>query len=187
MAGVGFSLRSLQRDDGYSGFLKLYGAAGLISSGPWLLSILTLLLIGMLGRALVPEPAMLVRFQVSVTWLFAGSLILTGPLSLMFTRFVADRDYAGESDDTVPNLLGALACTSLFSAAAALALSPLFPQQSLLEKLLLGTSFVALCDIWMAIVVLTSLRAHDKVLRGFAIGYAVTLGATLLFARFGEV
>ena len=54
MAGVGFSLRKLHRDDGYTGLFKLYGAAGLISSGPWLLSIMTLLLIGMLGRALVP-------------------------------------------------------------------------------------------------------------------------------------
>jgi uncharacterized membrane protein len=37
MAGVGFSVRSLHRDDGYTGLSKLYGAAGLISSG-WLLS-----------------------------------------------------------------------------------------------------------------------------------------------------
>jgi uncharacterized membrane protein len=187
MAGVGFSLRSLQRDDSYSGVLQLYGAAGLISSGPWLLSILTLLMIGLLGRALVPDPEMLVRFQVSVTWLFAGSLILTGPLSLMFTRYVADRDYAGESDRTAPNLLGALAVTSLLSAAVALGLSPLFPRETLFCKLLLGMSLVTLSDIWIAIVVLTGLRAHEKVLACFAIGYAVTLGSTLLLARFGEV
>jgi uncharacterized membrane protein len=187
MAGVGFSLRTLHRDDGYTGLLKLYGAAGLISSGPWLLSIMTLLLIGMLGRALVPDPAMLVRFQVSVTWLFAGSLILTGPLQLMFTRFIADRDYLGERDLTVPNLFGALAFTSVTTAAVALALSPLFPQESLFLKLLLGMGLVTLSDIWIVIVVLTGLRAHDKVLLSFVLGYAVTLGATLVLARFGEV
>ncbi|HET6334449.1 MAG TPA: exopolysaccharide Pel transporter PelG [Polyangiales bacterium] len=187
MAGVGFSLRTLHRDGGYTGLLKLYGAAGLISSGPWLLSIMTLLLIGMLGRALVPDPAMLVRFQVSVTWLFAGSLILTGPLQLMFTRFIADRDYLGERDLTVPNLFGALAFTSVTTAAVALALSPLFPQESLFLKLLLGMGLVTLSDIWIVIVVLTGLRAHDKVLLSFVLGYAVTLGATLVLARFGEV
>jgi uncharacterized membrane protein len=187
MAGVGFSLRKLHRDDGYTGLLKLYGAAGLISSGPWLLSIMTLLLIGMLGSALVPDPAMLVRFQVSVTWLFAGSLILTGPLQLMFTRFIADRDYLGERDLTVPNLFGALAFTSVTTAAVALALSPLFSQESLFLKLLLGMGLVTLSDIWIVIVVLTGLRAHDKVLLSFVLGYAVTLGATLVLARFGEV
>jgi uncharacterized membrane protein len=187
MAGVGFSLRTLHRDDGYTGLLKLYGAAGLISSGPWLLSILTLLLIGLLGRALVPDPAMLVRFQVSVTWLFAASLILTGPLQLMFTRFIADRDYLGERDLTVPNLLGAIAFTSVGTALVAFALSPLFAGESLFLKLLLGMSLVTLSDVWIAIVVLTGLRAHDKVLLSFVLGYAVTLGATLLLARFGEV
>jgi uncharacterized membrane protein len=187
MAGVGFSLRKLHRDDGYTGLFKLYGAAGLISSGPWLLSIMTLLLIGMLGRALAPDSAMLVRFQVSVTWLFAGSLILTGPLQLMFTRFVADRDYLGERDLTVPNLFGAVAFTSLLSGVVALALAPLFAKESIYLKLLLGMSFVTLSDIWIVIVVLTGLRAHDKVLLSFVLGYAVTLGATLLLARFGEV
>jgi uncharacterized membrane protein len=187
MAGVGFSLRTLHREDGYTGLLKLYGAAGLISSGPWLLSIMTLLLIGMLGRALVPDPAMLMRFQVSVTWLFAGSLILTGPLQLMFTRFIADRDYLGERDLTVPNLFGAIAFTSVTTAAVALALAPLFAQEPLLLKLLLGMSLITLSNIWIVIVVLTGLRAHDKVLFSFMLGYAVTLGATLLLARFGEV
>jgi polysaccharide biosynthesis protein PelG len=187
MAGVGFSLRSLHRSDGYTGLFKLYGAAGLISSGPWLMSILTLLMIGAVGRALVPDPSMLVRFQVSVTWLFASSLILTGPLQLMFTRFVADREYAGEDDATVPNLFGALALTSLASAAVAVALSPLFDRETLVFKLVLGMCFVTLCDIWIVIVVLTGLRAHDKVLTSFALGYAVTLVSTLVLARFGEV
>lgn len=187
MAGVGFSLRKLHREEGYTGLFKLYGAAGLISSGPWLLSIFTLLLIGVLGRALVPDAGMLVRFQVSVTWLFAGSLIVTGPLQLMFTRFVADREYSGEADATVPNLLGALALTSLVSGAVALALSPLFAHETLAFKLLLGMSLVTLSNIWIVIVVLTGLRAHDKVLISFGLGYAVTLAATLALARFGEL
>lgn len=187
MAGVGFSLRKLHGDDGYTGLLKLYAAAGLISSGPWLLSIMTLLLIGMLGRALVPDPAMLVRFQLSVTWLFAASLILSGPLQLMFTRFIADRDYLGERDLSVPNVFGALAFTSVTTAGVALALAPLFPNESLFLKLLLGMGLITLSDIWIVIVVLAGLRAHDKLLLSFVLGYAVTLGATLVLARFGEV
>jgi polysaccharide biosynthesis protein PelG len=87
----------------------------------------------------------------------------------------------------VPNLFGALALTSAGSAAVAVALSPLFPQETLAFKLVLGMCFVTLCDIWIVIVVLTGLRAHDKVLTSFAVGYAVTLVSTLILARFGEV
>ena len=55
--------------------LAKYGAAGLISCGPWLLSVFSMLLIGSLGRGLVDDSRAVERFQVCITWAFAGSLI----------------------------------------------------------------------------------------------------------------
>ena len=46
MAGVSFSLETLGRRGGYTGLLQKYGAAGLISCGPWLLSVFGMLFIG---------------------------------------------------------------------------------------------------------------------------------------------
>ena len=43
MAGIGFELRKYLNDDSFSGTIKAYGFAGLISAGPWVLSILCLL------------------------------------------------------------------------------------------------------------------------------------------------
>jgi hypothetical protein len=40
MAGIGFSLRSIRGEDSYFDLVRLYGAAGIISSGPWLICIL---------------------------------------------------------------------------------------------------------------------------------------------------
>ena len=52
MAGIGFALRTLLRSGSYFGILRAYGFAGLISSGPWVLSIVGVMLIGLfsLGR-----------------------------------------------------------------------------------------------------------------------------------------
>jgi uncharacterized membrane protein len=185
MAGVGFSLRSIRSEDSYTGMLRLYGAAGVISSGPWLISILTLLVIGVLGRSLVPDGAMLTRFQVSVTWLFAASLVLSGPLQLAFTRYVADRAYLNEDDATPPSLIGALAVTSTLAALVALALSPLFSDESLALRVLLGLGLVTLCDTWIVLVVLTGLREHGLVLSSFVLGYGVAFAGTLALAPFG--
>ena len=91
MAGVGFSLDTLGRRGGYSGVLQKYGAAGLISCGPWLLSVFGMLFIGSLARGLVPSAHAIERFQVCVTWSFALSLIISGPLQLQLTRFIAER------------------------------------------------------------------------------------------------
>jgi uncharacterized membrane protein len=186
MAGVGFSLKSLRGDESYIGMIRLYGAAGVISSGPWLLSILTLLFIGIVGRTLAPTPLALQRFQVAVTWLFAGSLVLSGPLQLMFTRFAADREFVGERDQTLPNLYGALALLGLVSAAVACAAACLFPEQDLVLKAVLVTAFVVLCQVWMVVIVLTGLRAHLQVFASFAAGYAVTFVACLGLAALGE-
>jgi uncharacterized membrane protein len=185
MAGVGFSLKALRRDESYLGLLRLYGTAGIISSGPWLLSILSMLFIGVVGRKLVADPAQLQRFQVTVTWLFATSLLWTGPLQLMFTRFAADREFSGEHDETLPNLYGALALLGLASAALALSLSLLFPAEPPLFKLALSCAFVVLCQVWMVVTVLTGLRAHWQVFGSFALGYAVTFIACLALAKHG--
>jgi uncharacterized membrane protein len=186
MAGVGFSLKTLRSEPGYTGLVRLYGAAGLISSGPWLLSISTLLFVGVLGRRLTPDPAALERFQVSVTWLFAASLLWTGPLQLMFTRFTADRDYSGEGDQTLPNLIGACTLCAVSSAAFSGVAWHFFASESTLYKLSLACGFVVLCQVWLVVIVLTGLRAHREVLACFILGYAVTFGACLTFARHGE-
>jgi uncharacterized membrane protein len=187
MAGVGFSLRALRSDGTYTGMLRLYGAAGIISSGPWLLSILTLLFIGILGRTLVPLPAALERFQVAVTWMFAASLVWTGPIQLMFTRFAADREFLGQRDQTMPNLLGLLSLVGISSAALAAGATPLFPEQGLAFKVVACTAFATLCDVWIVVIVLTGLREHLKVFLSFALGYAITFMASLTLARFGEL
>ena len=185
MAGVGFSLKKLRDDDSYAGLIRLYGAAGIISSGPWLLSILTLLFIGLIGRKLVPHTEALQRFQVSVTWLFAASLLWTGPMQLMFTRFIADRDYLNETDETLPNLFGALALIG----AASFALAVPFVMQfdaTWAFKWTLASAFVVLCQSWMAVIVLTGLRAHLHVFGCFALGYAVTFLGCMMLAQYGE-
>ena len=49
MAGIGFELRKLLQRDSYAGLLKAYAYAGVISSGPWVLSIIGILLVGMIA------------------------------------------------------------------------------------------------------------------------------------------
>ncbi len=187
MAGIGFSLRSLGARGGYSGMLRVYGAAGLISCGPWLLSVFSMLAVGLVGKHLVSETTVLERFQVCVTWLFALSLVASGPLQLQLTRFIADRTYLSASDEIVPNLLGALSAMSALSALLALGLSPWLASEPLAFRVLVGTAFVTLCNVWLVVGVLTGLRRHAQVLGVFGLGYLVTVLGSLLLAPYGEL
>ncbi|MET0341392.1 MAG: exopolysaccharide Pel transporter PelG [Polyangiales bacterium] len=187
MAGVGFSLRKLSGGTTYAGMIRLYASAGVISSGPWLISILTLVLVGALGRELAPSSDAVERFQVSVTWLFATSLLLTTPLQLLFTRHVSDLLYGEHDELATPSMWGALCVVSVLVGIVCAFAWQLFGAETLALKLVLATCLEVLCATWIVIVMLTSLREHGQVVLAFALGYAVTLGATLLLAPYGEL
>ena len=91
MAGIGFELRKLLRRDSLLGMMQAYAYAGIISSGPWVLSIVGILVIGLMSISMVVPEFLITQFQVSVTYLVAFSLTITGFVQLAFTRFTADR------------------------------------------------------------------------------------------------
>jgi uncharacterized membrane protein len=187
MAGVGFSLRALGRPPGYAGLFGLYGAAALVSSGPWLLSVAGLLLIGLVGRQFSADAQGVERFQVCVTWLLATSLVLSGPLQLQLTRYVADQVYLRRPERITPNLFGALLVMSSGAALAAAAAAYWFRAEPLGFQVLLAVGFATLSNVWIVTCVLTGLRRHGPVLWSFGVGYFVMLALCPVLARFGEL
>jgi len=186
MAGIGFELRKILRRDSYTALLQAYAYAGLISSGPWVLSILGVLLIGVLALGHVAPEKLITQFQVSVTYLISVSLVLTGLLQLGFTRYIADRLFEKDGRRVLPNLSGALFVTTGISGMlGVLLLFLLFPEQSLLYKILMLGSFVALCNIWIVTIFLSSIKAYKAILGLFALGYGTTVLMALWLKEYG--
>ncbi|MDX1253201.1 MAG: exopolysaccharide Pel transporter PelG [Gammaproteobacteria bacterium] len=185
MAGIGFELRKLLRRESYVGLIQAYGFAGIISAGPWVLSIVGVMLIGVLSLGAMDPPRQVAQFLVSVTYLMAASLILTGALQLMFTRFVADRLFEKRHDVILPNLMGALTLTTIVSGLLGSAVLVLLFDQSLMYRLLMLASFVTLCNIWITVIFLASMKDYLRILGIFFIGYAVTVAGALLLRPFG--
>jgi hypothetical protein len=112
MAGIGFELRRLLRKNTLVGLIEAYAYAGIIGSGPWVFSIVGILLIGFFSASVVVPNHLVTQFQTSVTYLVASSLILTGLLQLAFTRFVSDRLFEKKKAMILPNLHGLLLLVS---------------------------------------------------------------------------
>jgi uncharacterized membrane protein len=187
VAGIGFELRKLLRRGGLWGLLGAYGYAGVISSGPWVLSILGVMGIGI--ASLHRVQALAVRqFLVSVTYLMAASLILTGLLQLMFTRFIADRIFEKDEEAVLPNLFGALALTSAVAGLLALVVvGTAFTGLGAAYRALMVVGFVTLCDLWLVVVLLSGLKAYRSVLVAFFAGYGTSVGAAIALAGRGLV
>lgn len=186
MAGIGFRLRELTKTGALSGLLLAYGFAGVIGSGPWVLSIVGILLIGILNTETSgAAPFYVGQFQISITYLMAASLILTSPLQLMITRFIADRVYEKKDEQVLPNLTGAIFIVMAVSGTlAGVCLIYLFTG-SVLYRLLMLSGLVVLSTIWIVVIVLSGVKAYQEILLAFLIGYGITVWTAMELAEFG--
>lgn len=184
MAGIGFELRKLLRKQTYTGLLQAYVFAGIISSGPWVLSILGILLIGVLSIGASGPQASITQFQTTVTYLFMISLLITGVVQLSFTRFVADQVFAKNHDAIMPNFNGLVLLAMGVSLLLALPLTALlFQSQTVLYRLLFSMGLAVMSAIWIATVFLTGMKHYRAIVLIFLVGYSATIVLSLLFRR----
>ena len=185
MAGIGFGLRKLLQKGSFIGHLQAYAAAGIISSGPWIISILGIFAIGLMTTSEALSSAFVGKFQVSVTYLMATTLILTGPLQFLLTRFVSDRHYEQQDELILPNVFGAITLVTAISGMLAATVLICCFDGSHLYRLMMFTGFVILSNIWIVVVLLSAAKAWKAVLITFFCAYAITVGAAMLLRDFG--
>jgi polysaccharide biosynthesis protein PelG len=185
MAGIGFELRKILKRDNLLSMLQAYGYAAIISSGPWVLSIVGILIIGVLSYAVVVPGVLIVQFQVTVTYIIAFSLILTGPFQLAFTRFTADRLFEKQLAIILPNFHAVALCVTVVGGVLGLIASMfLFPQQTVAYRLLLLAAFVIMCNIWIATIFLSGMKQYKAIVWLYLFGYSFTIVAALLLRGF---
>ncbi len=186
MAGIGFELRKLLQKETYFGLLQAYAYAGIISSGPWVLSIIGILFVGFLSFGVITPQALIGQFQVSVTYLILTSLVLTGFVQLGFTRFVADGLFKKNDVLVLPNFNGMLLLvTSVSGVFGLLAIFLLFGGLSVAYRLLMLAGFVILCAIWVVTIFLAGMKQYKEIVGLFGAGYAVVVLGALLLRPYG--
>ena len=163
MAGIGFELRKLLQRGSFFSYLQAYTAAGIISSGPWIISILGIFAIGLMTTNETLSSAFVGKFQVSVTYLMATTLIFTGPLQFMLTRFVSDRHYEKKDDLILPNVFGAITLVTIISGLLAAAVLSCCFEGTYLYRVTMFAGFVTLSNIWIVVVLLSAAKAWKAI------------------------
>ena len=186
MAGIGFELRRILRKNTLIGILEAYAYAGIIGSGPWVLSIVGILLIGLFSVSVVVPSYLVTQFQTSVTYLVAGSLIFTGLAQLAFTRFISDRLFEKKKDAVLPNLHGLMLLVSAGAGLiGTLGVFLLLPGEGILYRLLMLAGFVTLCSVWVMSVLLSGMKRYKAIVLLFAVGYTLIVVGALWLRYYG--
>ena len=186
MAGIGFELRRLLRKNTLVGLIEAYAYAGIIGSGPWVFSIVGILLIGIFSASVVVPDILVTQFQTSVTYLVASSLILTGIVQLAFTRFVSDRLFEKKKDAILPNLHGLLlVVVAVSSLLGTLCLFVMLPGLGLIYRLLMLAGFVLMCGVWVLTILLSGMKRYKAIVVLFGLSYSLIVLSAFWLRSYG--
>lgn len=177
MAGIGFALRSLSRQESLSAVVRASGHAAVIAAGPWLFTILSLAAITAFTETIAGNAA-LSTFRAVIIYAFATSLVLTAPVTIVATRLLADHLWRRETENVPALLIAAFVLALAAVAPGVAALSYYFGVPTRLAfALYAATSVVAM--IWVALAFCGAVRDYRAITLAFLMGLVVAVaGAT---------
>ena len=181
MAGIGFKLQKLFQEDYFSSRLKAYAFAGLVTSGPWLIVIVTIALIQWLTSYFsilsLEERAV---FNLSVSYCFIFSQVILGIQQLIVTRYVADLFYEKKFKEIFATFIGMTKFTLLIATTAWLIFIWISPLPFVFE-LVIFSLFITINLIWVLFLFLSAAKFYQAVAYSFLIGATISVGLVYLF------
>ncbi len=186
MAGISIELKRKLSGRKLSSIFQTFAYSAFLSSGAWVISILSIILASYIAARLIQDKSIVLKFQTSVTYLIAFSLILSGPFQLYFSRFAADRIFEKDYKNILPNFMGLIVFNMTIGFILYLPLSIfLFRNVSAIYTLISLFSFVILCGMWIATSLFTALKSYNFIVYSFILGYAVTILMVGFLGHFG--
>jgi len=174
MAGIGFELRKLFREQGLINNVKAYAYSSLTTVGPM---ILCMVLIIALQRIMDVSGGTYLDWQLyiaTVSYCFVFSIMLTSGISMVLTRYIADHIYGKNYNRLMSSYYGSLIIMlPLASLIAIWFLSGVTANMG--YKIAAYFFFNLLIIIWIQGVYLSALKDYIRIARGFMIGSIIAL------------
>lgn len=180
MAGIGFELRKLFNGQGLLNHVIAYAYSSLTTIGPMLLCMF--MIVGMQWLMTLSGVSFLEKelFLTTIVYCFIFSVLITGGLSMVLTRFIADMMYLKKYEHLLSSYYGSIAVCLPFGALAAWLFLRGMPV-GFGYKIVTYLLFSELIIIWLQTVHLSALKDYKRIVRSFLIGVVcATIGAWLL-------
>lgn len=177
MAGIGFQLRGLARQDTISSVIAAAGHAAMIAAGPWLFTIFALASISFIADQITGREV-LANFRAVIIYAFATSLVMAAPVTMVATRLVGDALWLKRPQDVRGLLLASYVATIplvLLGIVVEIALLRL----DMATALALAGASLLVALIWVALAFCGAVRDYRGVTRSFLVGLTVAMIATI--------
>lgn len=185
MAGIGFQLKRLFDKEGLIGRMQAITYASLVTVGPILCCMLAVVSIHLLLVSAEAPYYPREVFQAATSYAFAGSFIVTAPVSMFLTRCVSDLLYQKRYEEMLPSFYG---CLQLLLPAGSLPaiVFLLFAKLTIGVKLGLFILYMLLIVLWIEVVFVSAMKAYRRVALAFACGMGVSVAGTWFMVKFTQ-
>lgn len=174
MAGIGFELRKLFRQEGLVNHIKAYTYSSLTTIGPMVLSMLLIIALQRIMNVRENSYQEWELYIATVAYCFIFSIVLTSGISIVLTRYIADQMYEKKYNRLMSSYYGALTVmlplSSIISVWFLSQVEASFPY-----KLAAYFFFMLLIVIWIQGVYLSALKDYIRIVRSYMIATVVTL------------
>jgi len=187
MAGIGFEIRKILKENTIFSIVKAFSYAGVVSSGPWIISMLSILISGYLVNNFFHSQQKVIEFTLMVTYLIALSLLLTSFSQLSFTRYISDLIFKKEIEKILPNTIGVILFNMLIGAFVILPFTIFIylDTKDLFLSVIFESTFVVLCALWIVNIVLTGIKNYKYITFSFLISYVLIILITFFIGKKG--
>jgi polysaccharide biosynthesis protein PelG len=175
MAGIGFELRKLFNEQGLISSVKAYAFSSITTIGPMVLCMV--MIVGMQWMMVDANTSYSERelFLATVVYAFIFSVLITGGISMLLTRFIADMMYLQKLEHLMSSFYGAVSICLPIGMVSAWTFMYRIPV-SFEFKLASYFLFAELIIIWIQAVHLSALKDYKRIVRNFAIGICLAMG-----------
>jgi uncharacterized membrane protein len=173
MAGIGFRLEKILSKNSYIHLFKAYAYSAIISAGPVLFTILSIAILSLLSLTHIDLQEIMI-FRTMVVYIYGVSLIISSPIQMIITRYLADRMFVKDFRAVIPAFIGVIVLSILFHAGLGYVA---------LERLDLGFGititavvlFVSVGIIWIAMIVLSAAKEFQWIVKSFMYGSLLSM------------
>ncbi|SDK82206.1 Uncharacterized membrane protein [Maridesulfovibrio ferrireducens] len=178
MAGIGFELRRMLGKDSYLSEMSAYLYAAMVSSGPWLMSVLCLSILGLYSYSGFSRLDQEI-FRTTIVYVYAFTLVYVGYIQLVVTRYLADKFYLGEERITLTAFFSSSILVLIVGSIIGIGGLWTF-ELTITYKIIAVVLFLIVAMIWLAMIFLSAVKDFRSIVQAFAIGTSISVGAAFL-------
>ncbi len=181
MAGIGFDLRKIFKEEGSSSKFNISIQSLFVTSGPWIISIFTIALIKLINETVMREDSFNALSSV-IIYAFVFSIVTSSPISNLITRFISDLIYLKREKEILSVFLSGFLILGLVSLSLSSFYCYFFTD---LKDYTLNVAYLfsALNILWFIMVFVSMLKNAQEITLSFLSGMLIVVTLNLLYTK----